>query len=117
MSGSDQLFGIVKDGEFRPLAPRSVLGAPVRLTQIQMQAALSPESGELDLTEYEGQAIMVSGHGSSGWIYSAVVVDQAGPILTAVVQQVFGLPVEAGSGSVESPVDLGTGRKGPQAAV
>lgn len=60
---------------------------------------------------------MVSGHGSSGWIYSAVVVDQAGPILTAVVQQVFGQPGEAGSGLQESPTDLDVGRAAPKAAV
>lgn len=50
-----------------------------------------PESAELDLTPYEGKAVMVSGRdGGAGWVYSAQVVDEAGPILTAVVYQVFG---------------------------
>lgn len=100
MNGDDQILGIVKDGEFLPLAPRSVLDTPVRLTRIQMQAAQSPQSAELDLTDYEGQAVMVHGRNAGGWIYSAAVIDQAGPILTAVVQQVFGQPVEADSGPV-----------------
>jgi hypothetical protein len=117
MNGDDQLLGIVEGGEFRPLVPRSILSVPVRLTRIPMQAAQAPESAELDLTEYEGQAIMVSGHGGGGWIYSAAVIDQAGPILTAVVQQVFGRPVEAESGSKESPINLGSGRGSPKAAV
>lgn len=50
-----------------------------------MQEARPPESTELDLTEYEGKAIMVRGHSSGEWIYSAEVIDQARPILTAVV--------------------------------
>ncbi|MBN1814363.1 MAG: hypothetical protein JXA14_21160 [Anaerolineae bacterium] len=103
MNGDDQLLGIVKDGEFRPLAPRSVLDTPVRLTRIQMQAAQSPASAELDLTEYEGQAIMVQGLNAGGWVYSARVIDQAGAILTAVVQQVFGQSDEADSGQVKIP--------------
>jgi hypothetical protein len=60
------------------------------LTRIQMQEARPPETEELNLTEHEGQAIMVRGHDGGGWIYSAEVIDQAGPILTMVVQQVFG---------------------------
>jgi hypothetical protein len=55
-----------------------------------MQEAMPPEARELNLAEYEGQAIMVCGHDGGGWIYSAEIIDVAGPILTAVVQQVFG---------------------------
>lgn len=35
---------------------------------------------------------MVRGHDGGGWIYSAEVIDQVGPILTAVVQKVCGQP-------------------------
>ena len=89
MNGQDRFLGIVRNHEFTPVAPQPAFGGPVRLTSIPMQAARSPESGELDLSEYEGAAIMVSGHDSGGWIYSARVVSLAGPILTAVVQEVF----------------------------
>jgi hypothetical protein len=65
------------------------------LTRIQMQEARPPETEELNLTEYEGQAILVRGHDGGGWIYSAEVIDQAGPILTAVVQHVFGSASDA----------------------
>ena len=89
MNGNDQFLGMVRNGAFELLAPYRAPGGSVRLTRIQMQEARPPESAELDLTEYEGKAIMVRGYGGGGWIYSAEVIDQAGPILTAVVQQVF----------------------------
>jgi hypothetical protein len=90
MNGNDQFLGIVQNGVFELLAPRRAPGGSVRLTSIPMQAAVSPESAELNLRVYDGKAIMVSGHDGGGWIYSAAVIDQAGPILTAVVQKVFG---------------------------
>jgi hypothetical protein len=89
MNGNSGSLGIVIDGKFKSLPP-AILGEP-RFTTSAMQAAVPPESGELDLSEYEGKAIMVRGHGGGGgWIYSAEVIDVAGPILTALVQQVFG---------------------------
>jgi hypothetical protein len=90
MDSNDQFLGIVQLGHLQILTPDQAAGSSVRLTSIPMQAAQPPESREIDLTKYEGQAIMVRGHDGGGWIYSAEVIDQAGPILTAVVQQVFG---------------------------
>jgi hypothetical protein len=90
MNGNDQVLGIVENGEFQRLAPPSETGGPTRLTSIPPQAAQPPESGELDLGDHEGSAIMVAGHDQGEWIYSAEVIDQAGPILTAVVKKVFG---------------------------
>jgi len=90
MDPDTQFIGLVRDGRFMLLAPRSALGGWVRLTSMPMQAAQPPDSAELDLSEYEGTAIMVSGRDAGGWIYSARVVSMAGPILTAVVQEVFG---------------------------
>ncbi len=89
MNNNDQFIGVVRDREFSPLVPQSFSGSSVRLTSIAMQEAQSPEVHELDLTEYEGSALMVSGHHGGSWIYSADIVDRAGPILTAVVQRVF----------------------------
>ena len=90
MNGDDQFLGIVQLGQFQPLWPESAAGASVRLTGISMPTPQPPESAELDLTQSEGKAIMVRGHHSGDWIYSAGVIDEAGPILTAVVQRVFG---------------------------
>jgi hypothetical protein len=87
MNGNDQFLGVVQNGIFQLLRPHR---GSVRLTGIQMQAARPPETEELTLTESEGKALMVRGHEGGDWIYSAEVIDQAGPILTMVVQQVFG---------------------------
>ena len=92
MNGNEQFLGMVQNGRFQALERK---GIPSRLTTIQMQEAVPPESGELNLHKYEGRAIMVQGHGGGGWIYSARIADEAGPILTAVVQQVFGQSSEA----------------------
>lgn len=87
---AEQTLGIVQDGQFHVLAPKPVPGVRVRLTAIRMQEAIAPEAGELGLARYEGSAIMIHGRDAGGWVYSAAVVDEAGPILTAVVQEVFG---------------------------
>ena len=79
---NSKILGIVKSGEFIPVWPEKSVVDFVRLTKIQMQEARSPESGELDLSKYEGQAIMVNGNGGGGgWVYNARIVDAAGPIL------------------------------------
>ena len=44
----------------------------------------------MPLEAYEGYALLVSGNQSGGWIYEVKVIDQAGPILTALLQHVFG---------------------------
>ena len=48
-------------------------------------------SHEINLGEYEGKAIMVSGvlPEHKGWLYEANVIDQASPILTEVVKELF----------------------------
>jgi hypothetical protein len=90
MNENDSFLGYVQNGQFKILTPEGTLSGSIRLTEIQMQEAVSPESRELDLTEYEKSAIMVRGHESGGWIYSAEVIDRGGPILTAMVMEVFG---------------------------
>ncbi len=82
-------MGIVQDGEFYCLTPGSEISIPAKLTGMPMYAASLPESQEFDLTIYEGQVIMVNGYNGGGWIYSAEIIDQAGPILTAVVLEVY----------------------------
>ena len=84
------LIGVVQDGTFWILEPTALAGASARLTGIAMQEARSPESKEIDLAPYEGCAIMVRGRSSGGWVYSAEVIDQGGPLLTALVQHAFG---------------------------
>lgn len=82
-------LGVVRQGRFVPLAAEHDPGGPFRLTSAPPQAAQPPESGELPLGEYEGSAILVRGVDDGEWIYGATVVERAGLILTAVVQQAF----------------------------
>ena len=122
MSGNEQFLGIVVDAQFQILDPRPEGTGAIRLTAIQMQMSVKPESKELDLSQYEGRAIMVQGHGGGGWIYEAQVTDQAGPILTAVVGRVFGQTDLAGlelpHGSTPGPEvpETGDSEKGRTAA-
>jgi hypothetical protein len=89
MDETNQLLGIVKSRKLHLLQPDPLAGAQARLTRIKMQQAQSPDSAEIDLTDYEGQAIMVRGREAGEWIYSAEVIDQVGPILSAVVEKLF----------------------------
>lgn len=89
MNTRDEILGVVKNGQFKRLESGQPLGDFLRLTSIQRQEARPPESGELDLVEYEGKAIMVTGYIDSSWVYEASVEDVAGPILTTVVRKVF----------------------------
>lgn len=84
-----RFLGIVKNNKFQPLETDSPLDSSVRLTHISVVAGTSPESQEIDLTEYEDSAIMVEGIPSGEWIYEAEIVDKAGLILTEVVQKIF----------------------------
>lgn len=87
---NDILIGMVEGGKFKRLWPTPALPGEVRLTSIQMQEARPPESGELNLAEYEGCAAAVQGHDQGGWIYSARVIDSGSPIVSALVEEVFG---------------------------
>ncbi len=89
--GMEQALGLVREGQFYPVSvdENIVTEFPLRLTGIQMQEAMSPEAREINLYDFEGRAIMVEGRFGGGWVYSARVVDVAGPILTEVVKKLF----------------------------
>jgi hypothetical protein len=90
MSGNDRVLGIVENGKFQRVAPLRDLGGPTKLTSLPPHAAQGPVSGALDFSGHAGSAIIVTGHDQREWSISAEVIDQAGPILTAVVKQVLG---------------------------
>lgn len=91
MNDDMSYVGIVKkNGELTILNPAMPPGFTFRLTESPMQAGHGPEVREIDLSAYAGRAIMVSGNLSGGWIWSAHIVDEAGPMLSAVVLKVFG---------------------------
>ena len=89
----DKFLGIVEGGRFSILLPRPQC-CTVRLTRIMKPASIADElvaSHEINLEEYEGKAIMVTGSlpEHKGWLYEASVIDQSGPILTEVVKELF----------------------------
>ena len=86
------ILGIVRGGQFRLSVPSGREFSHARLTGIQPEAGQPPEAGEIDLTPHEGRAIMVRGFDQGAWIYAAEIIDTAGPILTAVVERISGLP-------------------------
>jgi len=89
----DKFLGVVEGSRFSILIPRPQC-CTVKLTRIAKPASIAGElmaSHEIDLGEYEGKAIMVSGvlPEHKGWLYEANVIEQAGPILTEVVKEFF----------------------------
>jgi hypothetical protein len=90
----EKFLGIVENGRFSILIPRPQC-CTVKLTRISKPASIAEElvaSHEINLSEYEGKAIMVTGAlpEHKGWLYEANVIDQAGPILSEVVKEIFG---------------------------
>lgn len=89
MNGTEQIFGMVRNGDYYVFAPQHLEGKTVKLTTNDIQASQPPESGKVDLSEYEEKIIEVSGNDSSDWIYSAKVVEEAGPVLSDFLKKVF----------------------------
>ena len=83
-------IGIVKNGLLKVLFPKPGVLTQLRLTSTAMQDAVPPENGEHNLIEYENTAIAVDGYANGQWIYSASVVDTGDPIVTMLVEKVFG---------------------------
>jgi hypothetical protein len=83
-----EVVGIVKNGIFIEAETK----IPLKLTDVHMQEARTPESGLLNLTQYEGKAIMVSTQRADGeWVWGAEVTEVASPLLTKVIKKVFTL--------------------------
>ena len=86
--GSEHVLGIVIGGQF--ISANS--GQPIKVTEAQMQEAIDPDAKLIDLSKYEGKAIMISCQVSdSNFLWGSNVVSTAGPILTAVVRKLFDL--------------------------
>ncbi len=89
----NKFLGLVQNGRFSILMPRDQC-CTVKLTRISKPASIAEElvsSHEISLEEHEGNILMVSGvlPERKGWLYEANIVEQAGPILTEVVKELF----------------------------
>lgn len=82
-------LGIVDVGKFQLLLPTTKGGSYRRLTTLPRQTNQPPQLHELDLSEHEGQTLMVKGEEGGEWLWSAEIIDEAGPILTAIVQKLY----------------------------
>lgn len=80
-------IGLVEDQSFHPMSGGDTVSMGLRLTRIARQEARSVESGEIDLTEYEGAALLVQGVIDGDWIYEAEILDRGSPILTELIKQ------------------------------
>ena len=90
MADKIKVMGLVKGGKLSLSVPSGRSDPFARLTRMSPQEAAPPEQEEIDLAEYEGTAIMVTGYDAGSWIYSAEIIDKAGPILSAVVERLSG---------------------------
>jgi N-acetylmuramoyl-L-alanine amidase len=84
-----QFFGIVQNNQFKIFAPQELEGKIVSLTSVKAGESQPPGAGEVDLSDFENKIIEVSGAENEGWIYSAVVVEEAGPVLSDFLRKVF----------------------------
>ena len=84
----NEVLGIVKNGTFIEVETK----LPLKLTDVFMQEARSPESGLLNFTQYEGKAILVSTQRADGeWVWGAEVTEVASSLLTKVIKKAFTL--------------------------
>jgi hypothetical protein len=79
-----QIMGLVRAGKLVPFDQKS----EIELTTTGIVDGRGPDP--LDLTKYEGKVIMVRGMLQGATMYRAEVIDEAGPILTAIVLELFG---------------------------
>jgi hypothetical protein len=82
------VLGVVLNGQFIYAETRK----PIEVTEAQMQEAIDPRAKLVDLSKYEGKAILISCQTNDGsFLGGSDVVPTVGPILTAVVRKVFEL--------------------------
>lgn len=89
INDSSDIIGIVKDGSFIVAETNETK----KLTSVGLVEATTPESGLINLTQYEGKAILVSSPQISDneWLFGATIIDIADPIVTKLVKEVFTL--------------------------
>jgi hypothetical protein len=85
-NNNSEILGIIKDGSFIVVETNETK----KLTSTGIVQAVTPESGLINVTEYEGKAILVSSeHIDNEWIFGATIIDIADPIETKLVEKIF----------------------------
>ena len=81
-----EALGIVVNAQFIS----ADTGKPIEVTEAQMQEAVDPHAKLLDLSKYEGKAILISCQQMMGAFYGdQMSFLSAGPILTAIFKKVY----------------------------
>ena len=85
-NNNSEILGIIKDGSFIVAETNETK----KLTSTGIVQAVTPESGLINVTEYEGKAILISSeHIDNEWIFGATIIDIADPIVTKLVEKIF----------------------------
>ena len=71
------------------LYPCGRSGYSSRLTEIEMQESVAPESQELLLSGDSGTVHLISGHDGGGWVYGARVVRSFGWATSWAIRSAF----------------------------
>jgi hypothetical protein len=83
-----EVLGIVANAQFIS----ADTSKPIEVTEAQMQEAVDPHAKLVDLSKYEGKAILIKCQTNDGsFLWGSNVVSTAGPILTATFKKVFDL--------------------------
>jgi len=83
----ENIIGFVKNSKFVSAETRESFN----LTKIRIMEARPPDSAPLDVSKHEDKAIMITYENmDSGWLYNSSISDVAAPILSIVVEKVFG---------------------------
>ena len=86
--GRSEVLGLVLNGQFISAETRK----PIEVSEAQMQEAVDPQAKLVDLSKYEGKAILIRCQTNDGsFLWGSNVVSTAGPILTALFKKVFEL--------------------------
>jgi hypothetical protein len=89
ITDSSNMLWIVKDGVFILAETNETK----KLPSVGLVEATTPDSGLINLTQYEGKAILVSSQSilDNEWIFGATIIDIADPIVTKLVKEVYNL--------------------------
>ena len=81
-----EILGIIKNGTFIEAETK----VSFKLTNIGILEQLLPETGLLNISNYEGKVILVSNQKiNNEWIWGAKITDVANPILTKIFKKIF----------------------------
>jgi hypothetical protein len=83
-------LGVIRAGALHVLGAEDGATGSYRLTALRSSDVDPPETAQIPLDDYADHAVLVRGIARDGWIRAATVVEVAGPLVTFVIEAVFG---------------------------